>query len=122
GNWQACSGSGEDRRRQDGQVLRGSVPARSALHQGTDHERLSTDRHKDRQAGREHLRPPLLPLQGRRAELDDCSDKVRGCCRRDEAVGSNWDLIGNWKRSAGCPYPALSFCDVIMITAIMPAI
>ena len=63
---QAAEHRGEDGRRQDGKVLRGGLPARAALHQGPDHQRRPADRHQDRQAGREHRRAPLRPLQGGR--------------------------------------------------------
>ena len=63
---QAAEDCGEDRRRQNGQVLRGGLPATSSLHQGPDDDDRAADRHQDRQAGREHLRPPLCPIQSRR--------------------------------------------------------
>jgi len=45
------SGDREDCRRQDGQVLRGGVSVRAALHQRADHHCRATDRHHHRQAG-----------------------------------------------------------------------
>ena len=67
-----------DRRRQDGQVLRGGLPARAALHQGPGHQHQGPDRAEGRQARREHHRAPLRPLQGRRARLDRGADQGRG--------------------------------------------
>ena len=40
------AGDREDRRRQDGQVLRGGLPVRAALHQGPDHDGVAVDRHR----------------------------------------------------------------------------
>ena len=56
--------------RQDGKVLRRSLPARAAFHQGPDHLDLAADRGEDRQAGREHRCPPLRALQGGRCGRD----------------------------------------------------
>ncbi len=61
---------GEDGGGQDGKVLRRGLPARAALHQGPDHQRSATDCDEDRQAGREHRRPPLRPLQSGRGGHD----------------------------------------------------
>ncbi len=67
---QAGAVVGQDRRRQDGEVLRRSLPARSALHQGSSPDDLAAHCHQGRQARRKHLRPPLRPLQGRRPNFD----------------------------------------------------
>ena len=60
----------EDGRRQDGEVLRGSLLAGAALHQGPDHVDRAAHRGEDRQAGREHQRAPLRALQGGRCGRD----------------------------------------------------
>ncbi len=74
-------GDREDRRRQDGQVLRGGLPLRAALHQGPDHDRVATDRDRHWQAGREHLGQALRALQGRRRRRDHRRQQGRraGC-------------------------------------------
>ena len=46
--------------------LRGSLPVRTALHQGKHDHDFRRDQSQDRQAGREHFRIALRPLQGRR--------------------------------------------------------
>ncbi len=58
----------------DVEVLRGSLPAGAALHQGADGDHCAVDRAKGRQAGRKHPGAPLRPLQGRRCKLDCCPD------------------------------------------------
>ncbi len=63
-------GGRKDRRRQDGQVLRGGLPVRAALHQGPDHDRVATYRYRDRQARREHLSQALRALQSGRRRRD----------------------------------------------------
>ncbi len=74
---QAGAGDREDRRRQDGQVLRGGLPVRAAFHQGPDHDGAAVDRHGDRQAGREHLGQALCSLQGGRRRRD--GRRQQGC-------------------------------------------
>jgi translation elongation factor EF-Ts len=59
-----------DRRRQDGQVLRGGLPAGAALYQGADHQHQGADWAEGGQAGREHHRAALCALQGGRAGVD----------------------------------------------------
>ncbi len=82
GQRQAGYGDREDRGRQDGQVLRGGLPAGAALHQGAERDDHAADRDRDRQTGREHFGAPLRPLQGRRGDGDGRGCQAAGGGRR----------------------------------------
>ena len=73
---------GEDGQRQDGKVLRRSLPAGAALHQGPDHLDLAADRGENRQAGREHRGAALRALQGGRRGRDDRRNETYRAERR----------------------------------------
>src|SRR5581483_3465450 len=60
----------QNRRGQDGQVLRRGLPARTALHQRTNPVHQRPHRNQGRQVRREHHHPPLRKIQSRRPHLD----------------------------------------------------
>ena len=96
---QACPGDREDRRRQDGEVLRGSLPARAALHQGPGCQHQGTDCAEGRQAGREHHRAAFCALQGWRAGLDRGHDQGRRSRTSRSCAGKQ-----KGQPIAGCPF------------------
>ena len=59
------------RGRQDVKVLRGGLSSGPALCKRAGHHHPSVDRQQNRQAGREHFRPALCPLQSWRRRRDN---------------------------------------------------